>query len=105
MDLAVLDLLAPLFVFVGLTGAVLVGMKMRYTHIQRTRLSGSAHQDVARLAEAVDTMRDEVHVLRDEVSIMREDVLSINERVDFTERLLERPKADRDLDALPGRQD
>ncbi len=93
MDLAVLDLLAPLFVFVGLTGAVLVGMKMRYTHIQRTRLSGSAHQDVERLAEAVDTMRDEVRVLRD-------GFLELHERVEFTERLLERPKADRGSDVL-----
>ena len=29
--------------------------------------------------------------LRDEVRLMREEVLSINDRVEFTERLLERP--------------
>jgi hypothetical protein len=48
---------------------------------------------VERLAEAVDTMRDEVRVLRD-------GFLELHERVEFTERLLERPKADRGSDVL-----
>ena len=73
-------------------------MKMRYTHLQRTRVSGSAQQEVERLADAVDTLRDEVGLLRDQH-------LELNERMDFTERLLERPKsADADLDSLPGQQ-
>ena len=72
-------------------------MKMRYTHLQRTRLSGTAQQDVERLADAVDAVRDEVRILR-------EDFLELHERVEFTERLLERPKTDTDLGSLPGQQ-
>jgi len=95
MNPVALELLAPVMVFLGLSGAVLIGMKMRYTHLQRTRLGGSAHQDVERLTEAVDTVRDEVRVLR-------EDFLELHERVEFTERLLERPKTDTNLGSLPG---
>jgi len=39
-----------------------------------------------------------VNALRDEVGLMREEVLSINERVEFTERLLERPKVEAEPD-------
>ncbi len=67
-------------------GAILIGMKMRYTHLKRTRVSGSAQQEAERLANAVDNLRSEVGLLRDEF-------LELNERVDFTERLLERPKS------------
>ena len=95
MDPAALEMIAPVFVFLGLSGAVLIGMKMRYTHLQRTRLSGSAHQDVERLADAVDAVHDEVRILR-------EQFIELHERVEFTERLLERPKTDTDSGALPG---
>ncbi len=94
----ILEFLVPLFAFIGLGSAILIGMKMRYTHIERTRTTGSGQQDVERMADAVDTLRDEVQLLRDQH-------LELNERMDFTERLLERPKsADADLDALPGQQ-
>ena len=77
---------------------IVIGMKVRYTHLQRTRVSGSAQQEVERLADAVDTLRDEVGLLRDQH-------LELNERMDFTERPLERPKsADADLDGLPGQR-
>ncbi len=65
---------------------IVIGMKVRYTHLQRTRVSGSAQQEAERLANAVDNLRSEVGLLRDEF-------LELNERVDFTERLLERPKS------------
>jgi hypothetical protein len=97
MDPATLEMIAPVFVFLGLSGAVLIGMKMRYTHLQRTRLSGTAHQDVERLADTVDTVRDEVRILREEF-------LELHERLEFTERLLERPKTDTDLGSPPGQQ-
>lgn len=61
-------------------------MKMRYTNLQRTRVNGSAQQEVERLADPVDIMRDEVRVLREEF-------LELNERMEFTECLLERPKS------------
>ncbi len=96
MSPEVLEILAPFFALVGFGGAILIGMKMRYTHLQRTRAGGSAQQEVERLADAVDTLRAEVGLLRDEF-------LELNERLEFTERLLERPRAD--SDALPGQQD
>ena len=98
MSPEIVELLAPFFALVGFGGAILIGMKMRYTHLQRTRVSGSAQQDVERLADALDSLRDEVRLMQDEF-------VELNERMEFTERLLERPKAaDADSDALPGRQ-
>ncbi len=92
----ILEFLTPMFIVTIIGG--LVAMKMRYTHLQRTRVSGSAQQEVERLADAVDTLRDEVGLLRDQH-------LELNERMDFTERLLERPKsADADLDGLRDQQ-
>jgi hypothetical protein len=35
-----------------------------------------------------------VKALRDEVQVLRDGYLELNERVEFTERLLERPKVD-----------
>ena len=83
----IVELVAPLGAFFIMGGAVLIGMKMRYTHIQRTRLSGVAQQDVDRLTEAVDTLSNQVGLLRDQF-------LELNERVEFTERLLERPRSE-----------
>ncbi len=83
----IIELLAPISAFAVLGGSVLIGMKMRYTHIQRTRLGGSAQQDVERLTEAVDNLSAQVGLLRDQF-------LELNERVEFTERLLERPRSE-----------
>lgn len=87
MSPEIMELLAPILALVGVGGAVLIGMKMRYTHLQRTRAGGSVEQDVARLADSVDSLHAEVGFLRDQF-------LQLNERVEFTERLLERPKED-----------
>jgi hypothetical protein len=46
----------------------------------------------------VRQLAEVVKDLRDEFRLMREEVLSINDRVEFTERLLERP---RETDAKP----
>ncbi|UCF20548.1 MAG: hypothetical protein JSU87_03810 [Gemmatimonadota bacterium] len=83
----IIELLAPFLALVGVGGATLLGMKMRYTHIQRTRLGGVAQQDVERLSDAVDTLSAQVGLLRDQF-------LELNERVEFTERLLERPRSE-----------
>ncbi len=89
MSPEILEFLAPVVGVTSLGIIILIGMKMRYTHLQRTRVSGSAQQEVERLADAVDNLRAEVGLL--------------NERVEFTERLLERPKTARaDSDVLPG---
>ncbi len=55
-------------------------MKMHYSHLEDTRLSGGGQPDVEQLTEVVDNLRAEVERL--------------NERVEFTERLLERPKTE-----------
>jgi hypothetical protein len=80
----VVEIIAPFLALVGFGGAILIGMKMRYTHIQRTRGIGSP-QGVEQLTEAIKTLHDDMRLLHEEV-------LALNERVEFTERLLERPR-------------
>ncbi len=99
MSPEILELLAPFFALIGFGGAILIGMKMRYSYLERTRLGSGAQQDVERLADAEDKLRSEVGLLRD-------GFLELNERVEFTERLLERPRStEADSDALAGQQD
>lgn len=100
MSPELVEILAPPLAIISLGGLILIGMKIRYSHIQRTRVQGSAEQqDVERLAAAVDTLQDELRLVRDEM-------LQLNERVEFTERLLERPRtAAADPEALPGQRD
>ncbi len=81
----VLELLTPILAFLSLGGMVLIGMKLRYSHIQRTRLGDRATPDVERLTHAVDLLKDELRLTRDEIH-------QLSERVEFTERLLERPR-------------
>ncbi len=82
-----LEMIIPFFGMIGIGGMVLIGMKLRYQHLQRLKQGGSSPEEVERLTEAVDSLHDEIR-------IMREEVLSINDRVEFTERLLERPKGE-----------
>ncbi|UCC48420.1 MAG: hypothetical protein JSV41_13320 [Gemmatimonadota bacterium] len=99
MSPELLEIITPPLAILTFGGLFLIGMKIRYSHIQRTRLGGAAHQDVERLTAAVDTLQDQLRVMRDEI-------LHLNERVEFTERLLERPRAAAtDSDALPGQRD
>jgi hypothetical protein len=83
----VLEMIIPFLGMMGIGGMVLIGMRLRYTHLQRLKRGAGAPEGMARLTEAVDSLRDEIR-------IMREEVLSINDRVEFTERLLERPRAE-----------
>ena len=84
-----LGILIPIFGVVG--GVILIGLKMTLSHLQDAReqkdISGSAQQEVERLTEAVDNLNGEFGLMRDEL-------LALNERVDFTERLLEPPKTE-----------
>ncbi len=89
-----LEMIVPFFALMGFGGFILFGMKLRYNHLQRIKSGGSSEEEIKQLAEAVGDLRDEVR-------LMREEVLSINDRVEFTERLLERP---READANPGTQ-
>ena len=82
------DVLAIVMPIISVIGVfTLIGMKMRYSHLNLTRGSGSERQGEEHLAAAVDS-------LRSEVELMREEFRDLNERVDFAERLLERPKTE-----------
>ena len=85
MDPGIIGVFIPIVIFGGIF--TLIGMKMRYSHMEDTRVSGGAQQEVEHLADAVDNLRAELGLLRDEF-------VEINERMDFTERLLERPKTE-----------
>ena len=83
MDPGIIGVFIPIIALSG--GTILIAMKMRYDHIRETRISSGGGQEVERLAETVDSLRTEIALLHDEFH-------QLNERVDFTERLLERPK-------------
>ncbi len=85
MDPGIIGVFIPIIALSG--GAILIGMKMRYSHLEDTRVRGGAQQDVEQLADGVDNLRAEVELLRNEFH-------ELNERMDFTERLLERPKTE-----------
>ena len=81
----VLEFLAVFILIIVLGGyGVFMYRKMRSL---QDRVSGGAQQDAERLTDAVDNLRSEVGLLSDEVR-------EISERMDFTERLLERPKTE-----------
>jgi len=84
MDPGIIGVFIP--VIVVCSGAILFGMKMHYSHLQDTRISGGS-QEVEHLSNTVDNLRAEVELLRDEFG-------KIDERMEFTERLLERPKTE-----------
>ncbi|UCC83115.1 MAG: hypothetical protein JSW46_19545 [Gemmatimonadota bacterium] len=90
MGADVVEILAPVLAFVSIGGIILIGMKLRYTHKERTALGGTSQKEVEQLTETVKALRGEVQVLRD-------DFLELNDRVEFAERLLERPKTDSDV--------
>lgn len=90
MGADVVELLAPILAFISIGGMVLIGMRIRYSHKERTALGGTPQKEVEQLTDTVKALRDEVQVLRD-------GFLELNERVEFTERLLERPKTDSEV--------
>ena len=90
------ELVAPVIAIISFGTMILIGMKLRYSHLQRTRLGSGTQEGAERLADAVDALRDEVRLMRDEF-------VELNARVEFTERLLERPRpASSDPDNRPG---
>ncbi len=83
MDPGVIGVFVPIIALSG--GAFLIALKMHYRHLEDrrledTRLRGAAQDDVEQLADVVENLRAEVEQL--------------HERVEFTERLLERPKTE-----------
>jgi hypothetical protein len=85
MGADVVEILAPVLAFISIGGMILIGMRIRYSHKERTALGGTSPREVEQLTDTVKALRDEVQVLRD-------GFLELNDRVEFAERLLERPK-------------
>ena len=85
MDPVIANFVAPLVGIVVIGNMVLIGMKMRYSYLRRTRVGSVTTEDMERLRDAVDSVRDEVQS-------MKEELHRLDDRVEFAERLLERPK-------------
>jgi hypothetical protein len=90
MGADIAEILAPILAFISIGGMVLIGMRIRYSHKERTALGGTSQKEIEHLTDTVRALRDEVQVLRD-------GFLELNDRVEFAERLLEKPKADSDV--------
>jgi hypothetical protein len=65
-------------------GTILVGIKMLSSHQLKMREAPGG--DTERLVEAI-------HQLHDEIGSMREDIAEVQERLDFTERVLSEVKS------------
>ncbi len=81
------DAIEALAAIAGMTSLgilVLVGIKMRFNHKLRMREMPAGENE--RLTEAVEQLQDEVR-------LMREEFTDLNERVDFTERVLSEGRA------------
>ncbi len=76
MDPVFLGIIIPILV----GPILLIGMKMLFSHLEDKRLGDSAQQEVQHLADTMENLRAEVEQL--------------NERMEFTERLLQRPKTE-----------
>ena len=81
MDPVLADVLAPLIATFGIGTMVLIGMKLRYNHKARIAAQTGSSEDVDRIAHAVGDLIDEVQSLR-------EGLVDLNERMEFSERLL-----------------
>ena len=81
------DAIGPVLAVLGIGTMILIGMKLRYSHLQQTRLDRGGREEVGRLAE-------DVAALRDEMQILRQDVSEVYERIEFAERLLARGQAE-----------
>lgn len=80
----------PVLAIFGVGTMVLIGMKLRYSHLRQTRLGQSGREDIEHLT-------DDVAALRDELQLLRQDVSDVFERIEFTERLLARGQAEGEL--------
>ncbi len=91
MPPAVIEALATIIGMTSIGIIVLVGMKMRFNHKLRMRETPAGENE--RLTEAVEQLHDEIR-------LMREEFADLDERVDFTERMLSQGKS-RDAIAPP----
>ena len=84
------NFLQPLIGTFGFGVMVLIGLRMTLAHRARVK-SSAGREDMERLADAVDQLREQVTINRDEMT-------ELHERLDFAERLLARTRQD---EALP----
>lgn len=80
MDPFQVGALAEVLTTLIIAGSVLAGFGL-FLHHRRKGVSGSPPEQLAELTRAVDTLRMSVEG-------MRQDLTEVNERLDFTERLL-----------------
>ncbi len=83
MDPVLAESIAPFLAIIGVGTMVLVGMKLRYNYKARIAERSGSSEDVERLNGVVGDLIDEVHSLR-------EGLTDLNERMEFTERMLTR---------------
>ena len=84
MPPAAIEALAAIIGMTSIGIIVLVGLKMRFNHKFRMR-ERPGGEDTERLTEAVEQLHDEMR-------LMREEFADLDERVDFTERMLSQGK-------------
>ena len=86
MDPILAETIAPFFAIIGVGSMVLIGMKLRYNYKARIAEQTGSTEDLDRIANAVGDLIDEVQSLR-------EGLADMNERMEFTERMLTQGKA------------
>jgi hypothetical protein len=85
MDPAILEPIMAVAAMLGIGTFVLIGMKMRFDHKARMLGQSKDAEEVERLVDAMDSMYEQTRALREEIG-------ELQERIDFHERMLTRPK-------------
>jgi len=68
----------------GLSGSILMGYRMYFRHLERLE-SGGSDEEVGELREIVADLQEEVQALQ-------KNAAGFDERLEFTERLLAKPR-------------
>jgi len=91
-----IDAIGPLFAIFGIGTFILIGMKLRYTHLRETKNAPTAQE--------IDRLNESIELLQDHVRGLREEMVDLSERIDFAERVLARERADQSAakPLLPG---
>ena len=81
----IIEGIMPVIAMLGMGTFVLIGMKLRFDHKAKMLDQTKGVEDLERLTEAMDSIFEQTRALR-------EDIGELQERLDFHERLLTRPK-------------
>ncbi len=71
--------------FFGIVGTILVSQRMQHRHAERLQQGGDSGS-VEELRQAVEDLQEQVHALQ-------EGAAGFDERLEFTERLLAKPRS------------